>query len=391
MDLRPRFRSYSPDPTMNTIPRSKQLRRAPSFLGQSLLGILLAAGLVGCEDSAAPPAASSAAPNVPASTPVSTAAGPRLVFDEPVIDFGRVPDHETRTARVVVRNAGGRPLTVQKVVPTCGCTTVGFKTPMTIPAGGESTITLDFDPKGSGRQEKYVQVVSNDPGKPTSTVTIRADVIATLTAEPRFLALGRVTAGAPVIGSIEVTAAEDGCTLNNAKITGDLAPHATPSITRLNDPAEARGIWRVDVNIGPAVPWGWHTGSMVVDGTIETAEGPRPIKMNFAINGSFEGSVIADETLLGLLTLKPGQRIDRETTLQRVDGRPLACLSTTIVDGTPGLKALVEPLDAERTRWRLRLQGTAPKTLGSVRGTVVVTTDDPANPVVAIRYAGVVR
>jgi len=159
----------------------------------------------------------------------------------------------------------------------------------------------------------------------------------------------------------------------------------------VNDPAEARGVWRVDVNIGPAVPWGWHTGSMVVDGTIDTPEGPKPIEMNFAINGSFEGSVIADETLLGLLTLRPGQPIDRETTLQRVDGRPLALLSTTIVDGEPGLEAVVEPLDPERTKWRLRLRGKAPTRLGSVRGTIVVTTDDPANPVVAIRYAGNVR
>ena len=176
-----------------------------------------------------------------------------------MIDFGSVPDHETRTAEVVVRNAGGRPLTVQKVVPTCGCTTVGFKTPMTIPVGDQSTITLDFDPKGGGRQEKYVQVVSNDPRRPTSTVTIRANVIATLTAEPRFLALGRVTAGTPVLGSIEVTAAEDGCSLKGTKITGDLAPYATPSITRVNDPAEARGVWRVDGEHRPDGPVGAGT------------------------------------------------------------------------------------------------------------------------------------
>ncbi|NCF38608.1 MAG: DUF1573 domain-containing protein [Planctomycetia bacterium] len=373
---------------MNTPTRTAATSSTPTTLAIILCGMLSNAFLaVGCEQRPAPPT------ETPASTSRSTTseAAPRLEFDEPVIDFGSVPDHETRTAEVVVRNAGGRPLTVQKVVPTCGCTTVGFKTPMTIPVGGQSTITLDFDPKGGGRQEKYVQVVSNDPRRPTSTVTIRANVIATLTAEPRFLALGRVTAGTPVLGSIEVTAAEDGCSLKGAKITGDLAPYATPSITRVNDPAEARGVWRVDVNIAPTVPWGWHNGSMIVEGTIDTAEGPKPIEMNFAINGSFEGSVIADETLLGLLTLRPGQPIDRETTLQRVDGRPLALLSTTIVDGEPGLEAVVEPLDPERTKWRLRLRGKAPTRLGSVRGTIVVTTDDPANPVVAIRYAGNVR
>ena len=350
-------------------------------------GLLPTTVLSGCEQRPVAPAESTSAE----STTAPTDAAPRLEFDEPVIDFGRVADHETRTARVVVRNAGGRPLTVEKVVPTCGCTTVGFKTPMTIAAGGESTITLDFDPRGSGRQEKYVQVVSNDPRRATSTVTIRAEVIATLTAEPRFLALGRVTAGAPVIGSIEVTAAEPGCTLEGAKITGDLASHAKPSITRLNDPADPRGVWRVDVNIGATVPWGWHTGSMVVNGRIETSDGPKPIEMNFAMNGSFEGSIIADETLIGLLTMKPGQRIDREVTLQRVDGRTLTCFSATIAGGTPGLRARVEPLDAERTRWQVRLEGTAPNAPGSVGGTVVVTTDDPATPVVAIRYAGVVR
>ena len=351
-----------------------------------LCGILWAAlHTSGCEQRPAPPN------EAPAVASTATEGGPRLEFDEPVIDFGRVPDHETRNARVVIRNAGSSPLTVQKVVPTCGCTTVGFKTPVTLPAGGESILTLDFDPKGSGKQEKYVQVVSNDPRRATSTVTIRADVVATLTAEPRFLALGRVTAGAPVLGSIEITAAVDGCDLSGAKITGDLAAHATPSITRLNDPSEARGRWRVDVNIGPAVPWGWHTASMVVNGTIDTPSDQRPIEMKFAMNGSFEGSIIADETLIGLLTMKPGQRIDREVTLQRADGRGLTCLSATIAGGTPGLRASVEPLDTGRTRWRVRLEGTAPNAPGSVGGTVVVTTDDPANPVVAIRYAGVVR
>ena len=372
---------------MNTRTKRHHTASHPKRLLLLLLpfGLLPMTVLSGCEQRPVAP--------VESTSSQSTAAegGPRLEFDEPVIDFGRVPDHETRTARVVVRNAGGRPLTVQKVVPTCGCTTVDFKTPMTIVAGGESTITLDFDPRGSGRQEKYVQVVSNDPRRATSTVTIRADVIATLTAEPRFLALGRVTAGAPVIGSIEVTAAEPGCTLEGAKITGDLAPHAKPSITRLNDPADPRGVWRVDVNIGSTVPWGWHTGNMVVNGRIETADGPKPIEMKFAMNGSFEGSIIADETLIGLLTMTPGQRIDRGVTLQRVDGRPLTCLSATIAGDTPGFRARVEPLDDGRTRWRVRLEGIAPNTQGSVGGTIVVTTDDPANPVVAIRYAGVVR
>ena len=323
-----------------------------------------------------------------AATPTN---GPRLELDQSVVDFGRVADHETRNARVLIRNTGDRPLTVRDLVPTCGCTTTRFETPATIPAGGESAVVLDFDPRGSGRQEKYVRVVSDDPQRPNRTIKIRAEVIATLTAEPRFLALGRAEAGAPVMGSVEITAALDGCSLDFAKLDGDLATHATSSITRLNDPAEPRGVWRVDVNFDDTVPWGWHTGSMLVVGTVETETGERPITMNFAMNGSFEGAVIANETMLGLQTLRPGQPIERETTILRADGRPLACLSATIVGGPPGIEARIEPLDATRTRWRLRLEGAAPVAAGTLEGTVVVTTDTPENPVLAFRFAGIVR
>ena len=339
--------------------------------------------LPACDEPPAPPSSRTAAE---AADPDD----PRLKIENKTIDLGAVADYETRTAEVRFQNVGGDVLTIKQVIPTCGCTTIGFKNDQTFAPGEQGSFTLDFTPKSPGQQQKYIQVVSSDPLIPITTVTLKADVTPTLEAEPRFLAMGRQAFGQPHIASIEMSALADDCTLNDVSFTGDLTTDIMATITDTTPEGTRRSTWRVDVEFPGTTPWGWQNGSMVVSGAIETADGPRPIEMRFLVNGSFEGEVNADETLLPLLSLRAGQQILKTTTLRRADGTPLQCTSATVVKSPDGLTASIEPIDQNRTKWRLTLSGNAPTSPGSFKGVVAITTDVPGEEIIEIQFAGVV-
>ncbi len=338
--------------------------------------------LSGCDDPAPPRPRTAAEAADPSD--------PRLKIENQTIDLGTVADYETRTAEVRFQNVGGDTLTIERVIPTCGCTTIGFENDQAFAPGEQGSFTLDFTPKSAGRQQKYIQVVSSDPLIPVTTVTLKAEVEPTLEAEPRFLAMGRLAFGELHIGSIEMSALAEDCSLTDVSFTGDLTADVTGTITETTPQGARRGTWRVDVEFPGTTPWGWQNGSMLVSGTIQTADGPRPIEMRFVVNGSFEGEVNAEETLLPLLSLRPGQEILKTTTLRRADGTPLDCTSATVVKSPDGLSATVEPIDANRTRWRLTLSGNAPTRSGSFKGIVAITTDIPGEQIIEIQFAGLV-
>ena len=332
----------------------------------------------------------------PSSAPRATArptADPtkaRLTIENPILDLGDVADYETRTAEVRFKNTGGDTLTVQRVIPTCGCTTIGFKENQTFEPGEGGSFALNFTPKSSGQQQKYIQVVSSDPLVPVAAVTLKASVIPTLQAEPGFLAMGRVTYGQPQTGAIEIAALADDCDLTNVSFTGEIADHATATITETTPEGMRRGSWIVDVNFPAETPWGWHTGGMLVSGSIETPDGPRPIQKRFVVNGSFEGKINAKTTLLGLLSLRSGQKILKTTILRRADGAAFECTSATIVKSPEGLAVTVEPTDSGRTEWMLTLDGNAPSKPGTLKGVIAITTDVPGEQIIEIQFAGAV-
>lgn len=315
---------------------------------------------------------------------------PRLTIENQVLDLGDVADYETRTAEVRFKNTGGDTLTIERVIPTCGCTTIGFEKNQLFAPGEGGSFTLDFRPKSSGQQQKYIQVVSSDPLVPVSTVTLKANVVPTLEAEPRYLAFGRVTYGEPHSRSIEIKALADDCKLTDVSLTGNIADHANATITDTTPEGDRRGTWRVDVDFPAETSWGWHNGTMLVSGTIETDAGARPIKILFVANGSFEDKINASETLLPLLSLRRGQKILKTTTLRSADGSPFECTSATIVKSPEGLTVTVEPVDSDRTTWLLTLTGNAPASPGSFEGVVAITTNVPGEQIIEIQFAGAV-
>ena len=362
-----------------------------------LVTMLLAAMATGCEDASTPatvPSAPTAAtPTTPETAPEAARPDyPVLAFDNPVIDFGSMGDWERRQATVTFRNAGGGSLRITKVEPTCGCTSVGFDTTPTYGPDETGEIVLDFTPKGQGRQSKAVRVMSNDPDERVRTITIKADIAAALSADPRVLQLGRVPYRTPHSTSTTITALQPGIELESVTTSGELAPHLDAGVVPTGLDDQGRATWKVDVTLDDRIPWGWFTGSMVVSGRITDDEGTKPVKMNFALNGSAEGELAASDSMFRFMMVSGGQSGSRTVDLRRVDLKPFNVLGATVTGrAADGLVATPTPLDSSGSNWRIDLQGTMPTSSGVFKGEVLVQTDVPGEEAIILRYSGVVR
>ena len=104
-------------------------------------------------------------------------AAPHISFEASHFDFGKISADTKVSHRFKVTNTGQAPLNITRLNPSCGCTsTVLGKWTL---APGESTdIEVTFNPAGfRGLSRKSIQVVSDDPASPTSTLTFEADVV----------------------------------------------------------------------------------------------------------------------------------------------------------------------------------------------------------------------
>jgi hypothetical protein len=84
-----------------------------------------------------------------------------IYFPQPKFDFGKVEEGDTVVHEYVFMNTGTKPITLQHVKASCGCTTPEWpKEP--IPRGGKGTIKVSFDTHGKGgTQEKTINVISD--------------------------------------------------------------------------------------------------------------------------------------------------------------------------------------------------------------------------------------
>ena len=81
-------------------------------------------------------------------------------------DLGSVDKGQLAAADLAVRNVGDGPLTVQSVSTSCGCTKATLS-PMTVPAGGEARLHVEYDSGAHevdlGLIERTIFIASDDP------------------------------------------------------------------------------------------------------------------------------------------------------------------------------------------------------------------------------------
>ncbi len=104
------------------------------------------------------------------------AKAPVIDFDDKNFDFGTVAQGAKVEHDYVVTNKGTDNLIIRKVKASCGCTAVSPA--KTILGKGESTtIHVTFDSRGkSGRQQKTITIISNDPKQSNMILRISGTV-----------------------------------------------------------------------------------------------------------------------------------------------------------------------------------------------------------------------
>jgi hypothetical protein len=102
---------------------------------------------------------------------------PVASFETKSIDFGNLQIGKKADCDFVLKNTGKSNLIVRKTKASCGCTAVTLGE-TTIAPGASTTIRASFDSSGkSGRQQKSITVITNDPANPETHLTIMGSVV----------------------------------------------------------------------------------------------------------------------------------------------------------------------------------------------------------------------
>src|SRR5881396_2215571 len=102
--------------------------------------------------------------------------GPKIHFDQPIFDFGKVDSGELIKHEFIFTNMGNQLLEVREVRPSCGCTTAGMWDKHVEP-GKSGKIPVQFNSAGYvGTGSKNVFVVSNDPAQTNLALQIKGTI-----------------------------------------------------------------------------------------------------------------------------------------------------------------------------------------------------------------------
>jgi len=155
----------------------------------------------------------------------AAAAGPNLVFDQPLFDFGKVAQGKTIDHVFTFRNTGDAPATISKVNSSCGCTVAQVSSRVLKP-GARGEIRASFDSTDfGGPVAKEVYVYSNDPRKAVITLTMKGFVMEDMVVSPGQVDLGAVKTGTRKDAQIKIE--NRGATPIRILSVKTASPHAT--------------------------------------------------------------------------------------------------------------------------------------------------------------------
>ncbi len=103
---------------------------------------------------------------------------PVVSYDSESFDFGDIKPGSKNEHVFSLKNAGKKDLIIRDVKSSCGCTAVSPSKNI-VPSGENVPLKVVFDSTGkSGRQNKTITVITNDPKNPTTVLRISSNIVA---------------------------------------------------------------------------------------------------------------------------------------------------------------------------------------------------------------------
>lgn len=333
----------------------------------------------------------------PAPAPVAEekVEGPHIVFDESVFDFGLVMDKQELKCVFTFRNAGTQSLIIEKVNTGCGCTVANMPKQQFSP-GESGTIEITYNPKGTGIQNRSIQVMSNDAKQRVTTVAINAHVLPVIEARPANLQFGQVVCGQErkmelVVVSRDPKMKIDSITTNGPEITAKEIIGREPT-QLVEESLPGRKV--IEVTLSPDAPPGRVLKMITIKATAAKPDGsPEPHELRVNAFAAIKGELSVQPPFIRVRPLAVNEPFDREAIITREGGQPFKITGTKILNSTlEGVTAVVEPYESGNAKgYKIIVKGQAGDTAKSFRGSVEITTDLPKEPTLELQFSGLVR
>ncbi len=334
-----------------------------------------------------------APPQPPKNVPLSQDA--KIVFESTQHDFGVVPDQKSLVCNFSFKNTGTERLVITAVNTGCGCTAA--KLPKYEFAPGEgSAIEITYNPKGSGKQSRQIQVMTNDAAQPQLQLLISAQVLPDVEGRPQVVQFGEVKLGEPRTLPLTIVSRDPNVQIKSVESNG---PEVVATVTdkapmELIEP-ELPGRKVIEVSLKEDAAVGRVLRQLTVHTMVtkDPAKGPEPQEIKVNVFASVKGELEVQPAFLRVAPMMPEDKFEREVVVWRQGGQPFQITKAEIVNcQLPGVKVETSPFDqGDAKGYRVKVSGQAAANPGTFGGVVVLTTDLPREPKVEVRLSGVVR
>ncbi|MBD3235419.1 MAG: DUF1573 domain-containing protein [Candidatus Eisenbacteria bacterium] len=306
-------------------------------------------------------------------------AGPVVVLDPPVIDFGTVKQEATHRAEVQIANRGTERLEIRGIESDCGCTVAQLPDSTLEPgetvALGVTLSTRHF----SGQIAKHILLATNDPGAPKAKITLKAFVREMVRVRPTAIDFGAHDRGETDTATVTIHSLRS----DSLRVLEVVVPEE-----RVRADVERRSagdslVHRVTFHLRPDAPVGAFRETAVVRTSHRLAK-----SLKIEVAGQILSFFRTDPPEISLGQVREGQTRSRSLLLRgagegnhRVTGARCS---------EPALQIDVAPVEPGRV-YEVVVRIPPEMPAGRIDATLRVTTDDPAQPEILVPVRGSVR
>src|SRR5437016_1964528 len=110
----------------------------------------------------------------------------QLAWDKTELELHPTIGDTEAVGHFTYQNKGDKPIAIKSVTTSCGCTAASAKQSAAPGEKGEVTATFKIGDR-TGLQQKAITVVTDDPTKPTTTLTLKVAIPQVLEIQPTLL------------------------------------------------------------------------------------------------------------------------------------------------------------------------------------------------------------
>ncbi len=297
--------------------------------------------------------------------------GPRIVFDTPTYDFGRMMSGNPVRHDFWFTNRGNQPLEITAVRASCGCTTAGQWDKLVEPGKTGKIPVVVTTEKFRGEVSKTVTVTTNAPGQEQITLWVKGTLWQPVEMNPNYLNFGSIIDNKERTLMVDITNnLEDPIELKNPKCDNPLY--------RLEiEPVEPGKKFKLRVTALPPFKLGQNPGNI----TVETSS-PSAAKLTLTASLYSPPAVEITPPILRLPGGPLPSSLERAIYVTHNTGTPMA-ISELKVNHEEVSVRMVEDVKGQRFRIILNFpQGVEIKSGGAMQ--LSFKTDDPTAPQVTI-------